>query len=142
MKFTKVGSNGNGSSRTPLDTNELLMIDRSLLEKIIINRPTIKNAWEFEKDKRDKLEMLWYYVIAFRGSVLITFHAEQSYYIDWDDITATDEDLKSMIIDSYKHLQNSFLQHIEEYIIFPDVQDIDEDTIERTVHTLRELFPD
>jgi hypothetical protein len=118
MKFSKVGSSGFGSAHTPITMDELLMIDKGQLEYFNVLRPSIKDALSFEQDKRQKVDMMWYYIVGFRGSEVLQFHLNQEYYIDYDGNPATGQQLTDVINDSFKHLQRSYESVKEDYPIF------------------------
>ncbi|SRR5260221_1143842 len=140
MQFDKVVPSGSGSSHVPINFEDMSWFDGTPFKFKKILHPTVKEAANYETDKRKRLELVWYYWILFKGSELFQFHSYSQTCISEEETEPTNEQLKELIITSYKHLQRWFEERRTEYLIFQPIEDISPDTIEQTVHQLKEVL--
>lgn len=131
MQFSRMISNGSGSSHVQLNFDDLRWYDGTPFQFQKSFQPTIKE---------NILDITWYHFIYFKGGQLFKFHSYSQAQISDDEIAPTDEQIKELIIISHKHLQQWFEERRGEYVILPPIQDISPDAIEKTVPLLKEVL--
>lgn len=141
MKFIRKGAMSSGWSPPFIDPQEYMMLNTSLLSYFTLLYPYIKPAPKYEDDKRERVEMRWFYLVGYNEMLLLRYDFEQDYYIEENETSPTDEQLTDIIKDSYRLLQNAFKERLEEFIVIKPVQDITDKVIEQALAPLRELFP-
>ena len=67
MIFDKLVSTGSGNSYAPINFEDMKWFDGTPFTFRAILYPLIKNAANYDEDKRKRLELTWYYWIFFKG---------------------------------------------------------------------------
>jgi hypothetical protein len=141
MKFNRQGLNGAGYSPPFLHPRDYIMLDTARLNYLTVLFPFISPPSNYEQDRSEKLEMRWFYLVGYDDMILLRYDFQQPYFIIDMTTPPTDEQLIEIIKDSYRFLQNSFQDRLNEFIVFKAVPEIEEKVIEQAVAPLRELFP-
>lgn len=136
MKFIRKGSMSAGWSPPFLYPEHYMQLDTSKLTYVTVLLPK-----KYKYEGKDLLEMNWFYLVLYNRQQLLRYDFEQSYFIEGIETLATDEELRDVIIDSYKALQNSFGERLSEFVVFREVVPINDEVIEKALERLRVLFP-
>lgn len=136
MKFIRKGSMSAGWSPPFMYPEHYRQLDVSQLTYVTVLFPK-----KLKDEGKDMLEMNWFYIVLYNGQQLLRYDFEQSYFIEEIKTTATDDELREVIKDSYRALQKSFGERLSEFVVFRAVIDINDEVIERALERLRVLFP-
>ena len=142
MKFTRKGSQGAGWSPPFFLPEHYLQLDTSKLHYFTVLQPSFKEAPSHDTDKRQRVEMRWFYLVYYGEKTrLLRYDFEQDYYIDESTTEPTDEQLSNLIKDSYGQLQNNFGNKASDFVVFRPVENITDPEVQQAILDLRKLFP-
>lgn len=142
MKFIKADSIICGSNHTPSNFENLNWWDENYIIRETKLRPALSGAADYQINKDDRLDLVWNDSLIFKNVEFYHTHGGLTYAISDTDIPPTDDQLKAIILQSYKQLMDCFGDRQKEQPILPPLSDLSEEKIEQTVSQLREFFLD
>lgn len=141
MKLIRKGSTGAGWSPPFILPEHYLQLDTQKIFYFTLLSPSILPAPNYDEDKRERLEMRWFYLVNYGNQRLLKYDFDQEYFIEEKEINPTDNQLMDIVKDSYRMLQASFNDKVGDFErVFRNVADITDAEIDQALPDLKKLF--